>query len=252
MSTGKGFRRVFFIPDTHVPFHDKRAFELALKIGAQLKPDATVILGDFADFYAVSQHDKSPDRKVTLLSEATAVKECLREINQRVPSKRRIYLAGNHEYRLDRYIKKQAPEFYGITSVDKVLELDALGWEYVPYHGYAKIGKLLCTHDTGSAGMNAHRKSLSDAGGGLSVVIGHTHRMSTETKTALEGDFISASMFGWLGDPDQIDYMHKTKTLAWTHGVGLVYLLPDGVAIPHPIPFHNYQAFVEGSLISLG
>lgn len=251
MSERNKFRRIFFFPDTHVPFHDKKAFELALRVGERLKPDAVVILGDFADFYSVSQHDKSPDRKVSLTEEAEAVQACLGEINQRIPARRRIYLSGNHEYRLDRYIKSKAPEFHGVTSVEKILNLEGLGWEYVPYHGYAKIGRMLCTHDTGSAGMNAHRKSLGDAGG-VSVVIGHTHRMSTETKASVEGDFIFASMFGWLGDPEQIDYMHKTKTLAWTQGVGLVYLLPDGTAIPSPIPFYKYQAFVEGSLLKLG
>ena len=42
---------VLIVPDTHRPFHNKRAWGLMLKVAEPLKPKHIVIIGDFADFY---------------------------------------------------------------------------------------------------------------------------------------------------------------------------------------------------------
>jgi hypothetical protein len=36
-----------FIPDTHAPFHDKKAFALMLEVAKEVRPDEVVVLGDF-------------------------------------------------------------------------------------------------------------------------------------------------------------------------------------------------------------
>lgn len=252
VETEPAFQKIVFIPDTHVPYHDRDAFRLALKVVKKFRPHMLVILGDFADFYSVSQHEKDPNRRISLIEEVAVVKEKLDELTAACPRKtRRIYVSGNHEYRLDRYIRDKAPDLFGLTTVDAILELNESGWEYVPYKDYIKIGNLLISHDTGSAGMNAHRRSLSDAGSGNSVVIGHTHRMSWESKTTAEGDFVSAAMFGWLGNAEEIDYMHKTKVNNWVHGLGLGYLMPNGTVVTRPIPFVNNECVLGDKLIRL-
>ena len=242
------FERILFIPDTHAPYHDKRAFKLAVAIAKKLKPSYVVILGDFADFYSVSSHDRSPDRKTSLVKEVEVVKSCLNQLYDSCRAKRYVYVSGNHEYRLARYIRTKAPDLFGVTDVPSILELEESGWEYVPYHDYLKLGKLIITHDTGSAGMNAHRKSLGDAGGDNSIVIGHTHRMALDARRTTEGKFISAAMFGWLGDPKQIDWLHRAKLRHWVQGVGVGYMLKDRTVLLQPVPFSNYSCIVEGEL----
>lgn len=251
MAGRHSFEKILFIPDTHVPFHDKRAFLLACKIARSFRPDWLVVLGDFADFYSVSKHDRSPDRRHLLIEEVDAVKEALDELSAAARCKRRIYVSGNHEFRFDRYIKTKAPDLFGLTSCEEILGLEERGWQWVPYHDYVRIGKLMVTHDTGACGMNAHRRSLASAGSGKSAVIGHTHRMSYEVKHNSDGSMVTAAMFGWLGDAKQIDYTHKTRTNDWVHGVGLGYKFSDGTVILQPVPFFRNRAVVNGKVISL-
>ena len=76
----RGVKKVFFVPDTHVPYHDQSAFKIALKAIDRFQPDILVILGDFADFYSVSAHDKSPNRVAFLQDEIKEVRQCLAKI----------------------------------------------------------------------------------------------------------------------------------------------------------------------------
>lgn len=243
------FTKIFFIPDTHVPYHDKRAFRLARSVCKEFKPDVVVILGDFADFYSVSSHEKSPDRKYGLVEEAKQVRRCLKALNRSAPNARKIYVCGNHENRLERYIKNKAPELFNVTTIEQVLDLENLGWEFIPYFDYAKIGRLIITHDTGAAGKNAHRKSLIDAGSGNSIVIGHTHRAAYEAHRTTDGKLVSAGSFGWLGDPSEIEYANKATLNQWVQGVGLGYVLKDGTPVTSFVPFIDYKCVLEGKLI---
>jgi len=51
-------RTALIIPDAHIPFHDKQAYGLMLKVAQDVMPDEIVILGDYGDFNSVSGHDK--------------------------------------------------------------------------------------------------------------------------------------------------------------------------------------------------
>lgn len=246
------FEKILFIPDTHVPYHSHEAFELAVKVAEAFKPDYLVILGDFADFYSVSFHERSPERRHSILEEGEEVRECLNRLAKASGAHYRIYLSGNHEFRLHRYIWGNAPALYGIASVQDILKLRIQPtFEFIPYRQHLMIGKLMVTHDVGSAGMNAHRAGLKYAGAGTSLVIGHTHRMAMEASEDAHGQYVSASMFGWLGDRDQIDpYLHKAQTHHWVHGVGVGYKFRDGTVITQPVPFSNGRAIINGRLIT--
>ena len=56
----RALKRIFFMPDVHVPHHSVRAFQVAVNACKRFDPDILVVLGDFADFYSVSSHDKDP------------------------------------------------------------------------------------------------------------------------------------------------------------------------------------------------
>jgi len=57
----------------HVPYHDSTAWNVCLKVIGDIKPDLTVVIGDFCDFYSVSQYRKDPARKNDLLYEVDKV-----------------------------------------------------------------------------------------------------------------------------------------------------------------------------------
>lgn len=240
-------KRILFVPDTHAPYHDKKAFALMLKAARKFKPDVVVVQGDFADFYAVSGHDKDPRRAQNLDYEVGVVKERLRELTALNPE-RKIYVCGNHEDRLERYLIQRAPALFGTVKVPEVLGLRESFWEFVPYKRSLKLGKLNLTHDTGTAGQNAHRQAMDTFQG--SVTIGHTHRMEYTVKGRAEGAGQVGAMFGWLGDFDSIDYMHRMQAKRnWVHGFGIGFMEPNGVVHLQPIPIVNGKCVVQGELI---
>lgn len=237
--------KVLLVPDCHVPFEDPKAFGLMLKVARAIKPQQVVLLGDFADFYSVSAHDKDPRRVQGLDSEVAAVQKRLRELAALKPE-RFIYVSGNHEDRLSRFLMQHAPALIGTVKIDELFGLQELGIEWVPYKRSVRVGKLNITHDTGSAGMNAHRTSARAFMG--STVIGHTHRMSYEAVGTFDGPPYLATMLGWLGDFNAVDYMHAVKAREWVHGFGVGYMEDSGVVHVQPVPIVNGRCVVEGRL----
>ena len=105
-------RKVFVIPDVHVPYHDKKAWGLTLEVIKDLKPDVVVSIGDFADFYAVSSFDKDPSRRLNLKWEVDCINKELDRLCQVAKNSQVVFLEGNHEDRLRRYLWKKAQELY--------------------------------------------------------------------------------------------------------------------------------------------
>jgi predicted phosphodiesterase len=239
--------KILIVPDLHAPYHNRRAWDLLLKVGRAFKPWSVVVIGDFADCYAVSFHDKDPKRMRHLDLELIEVRSCLDDVDA-LGAKEKLFLLGNHEYRLDRYISTKAPELDGTVSVDTLLQLRDRGWETVPYKDHTNIGKLHLTHDVGSAGRNAIFKSLEAFQ--HSVVSGHTHRLQYIVEGNALGEAMVAASFGWLGDVSRVDYMHKIQALRnWALGFGIGYYNPQTQYVYLvPVPIVNYTCVVEGVL----
>lgn len=243
-----GIKRVLFIPDTHVPYHDTEKFELMLRAARVFRPEIIVILGDFADFYAVSSHDKAPDRSRSLKDEVREVNAALTQI-QELGAERVIYVSGNHEDRYDRYISTRAPEFFGMASLKEIFKIEERGWEWVPYKRHMTLGKLHITHDCGKAGAHAHTQAQATFEG--NVIIGHTHRMAFSVVGNAEGKPHVCAMFGWLGDTEAVDYLNSIQVKrSWAHGFGIGYLLPDDSVHVIPVTIVKNQVIIEGKLIS--
>lgn len=241
-------KKYVIIPDVHVPYHDKKSWALLLKSIAAIKPYGIVILGDFLDNYCVSSHSKDPNRAVDLKWEVGEAKKLLGELNKIEGVEHKIFIAGNHENRLERYLAERAPALFNIVKTEELLELTKNGWKYVDYKDYYRIGKVNFTHDTGKAGKYAHYQSLADFQ--ASVVIGHTHRFGYAIEGNAKGKPHVTAMLGWLGDVSQIDYMHRIKAMRdWAQGFGIGYLLDNGNMHITPVPIIEHSVIVEGKLI---
>jgi predicted phosphodiesterase len=243
--------KILIWPDTHYPYEDKKAVELVLQVGRSLKPDHVIILGDFADFYAVSSHSKNPERATQLDKEVEAVKEALDKVKA-LGAKNNVFVSGNHENRLERYLQDKAPELFKLLTIPGILELKKKGFTYVPYRESYTLGKMHFTHDTGTAGRHAHYKSMDSFQS--NIVIGHTHRVGYTVEGSALGEKHVAAMFGWLGDKEAVDYMHKVKIAReWSLGFGVGYLDPkNGHVHLSPIPIVEdkkaYTCVVEGKI----
>jgi predicted phosphodiesterase len=242
--------KILFIPDSHIPYEDKPAFNLMLKAGAVFRPDHTIILGDFADFYGVSSHSKDPNRALKLKDEIDATKVALDKVLA-LGAKNNVFVSGNHEDRLERYLRDKAPELFNFITIPQVLGLKEKGFKYTAYKQTYKIGKLNVTHDCGKAGRDAHMKSLDTFQ--HNVVIGHTHRLGYIVEGNAQGERHVSAMFGWLGDVEEIDYMHRVQAVkSWSLGFGIGYLDTEtGVVYLIPVPIINGTCLIEGKLITL-
>lgn len=246
--------KTLIIPDCHHPSVDTFAWDLVKKVGKSIKPDALVVLGDFGDFASVTSHAKNAEqRNYKLIDELAACNTALRELEELCDE--RTFIAGNHEDRVARYLNERCPEMVGLwgTDIATALHLETHGWTYVPYRDYIHANGIYFTHDTGSAGLNAHRSSLTKFNG--SVCIGHTHRLAYECRRNIQGDVIQGAMLGWLGDRAKCaGYMHGVSAdTDWTLGFGIAYTEDDedtnqNVHI-QPIPISgDYTCVVEGKL----
>ena len=247
--------KLLVFPDLHAPYHDDKALSLVLKVGKAIKPDECIIMGDWADFYAVSSHDKNPDR-MSFESEVRIAKKCLDHVKA-VGANVNVFIQGNHEYRLERMIVKKAPELHNMTTTPKLLELAEKGFQYVPYRQSYLVGNMRFTHDVGPSGLHAATKSMAALG--RNVVIGHCHRMEYCVQGTLDGARHVGISLGWLGSIAAAeDYMHMDKMAKdWTLGFGIGYHDTETgfvTMIPTPIlpdVTGGYCCIVEGKRYSV-
>lgn len=237
--------RVLFVPDAHFPHEDKRAWALMLKAARGWRPHQVIVLGDLADFFTVSFHPKSPDRKANLEREIESLSEALTDLES-LGAEKRVFLSGNHENRLDRYLIQHAPALYSMMRLPEILKLDERGWRWVPYMQSVKVGSAHVSHDFGDAGGNAHTKARQLVNS--SAIIGHTHRMATTFQTQADGRVTVGAMFGHLLDTSSVDYLHRARTNLWQLGFGVGHIDPTGHLHLQAIPIVEYRCVLDGVL----
>lgn len=251
MRTRKKVTRILFVPDAHRPFHDVKAWRLMLKAARAFRPDIIVVLGDFLDCCSISAHSRNPLRKIQLEAEALSGREGLDQL-QRIPGvKRRIFVEGNHEDRLRRFLWDKAPELFGLIDTQGLLQLKERGWEFVPYGEGIQLGKVYVTHDLRGSGQYAVARALSQAG--KSVVLGHLHRLQVIYGGTSFGRPHVAACFGWLARSDVAhSYKHKlTAQREYQHGFGIGYMEKNGTVHLQAIPIIDYRCCIEGQIVAL-
>lgn len=248
MQNAKGTERWLFIPDTHAPYHDKRAWALLMQVLRSTLFYGVCILGDFFDCYAISDYRKDPRRERSLRAEIMAARAVRKPLDD-YPFKERVFIEGNHEWRYARYLQDNAPALY-----EECVENDLFGlgvWKVVPYMEDTQLGALNLTHDIGLAGMTSTRKTMHEYGD--NAVIGHNHNLQYFVEGNAKGVTHVGASFGWLGDRDLADYKHKMKARKeWALGFGTgVHRVSTGAVYltPHPI-LNDYTCCFDGRIYS--
>lgn len=246
IAQGAPLEPVLIVSDAHIPYHSPVWWDLLLQVGRALRPKHLVIIGDFGDFYAVSDHDKSAERANRFDEELEAVEKHLDELDA-LGATDKLYIEGNHEDRLKRYLMKN-PALSRVVTTEKLLRLGERGWEFVPYKRHAQRGAIHYTHDVGSAGRNAVFRALDVYG--HSVVTGHTHRLAYIVEGNAVGDCKLSAMFGCGLDIEAVEYMNLAKARRdWALGFGIGYVDPSsGYTYLVPVPVVHQTCMVNGVL----
>lgn len=242
--------KMLLVPDCHIPYHHDAAWNCVLDVAEHWMPDVCVVLGDFGDFASVSSYVKDPRTARSLADEVEGVNAELDRLDRALKRGRcrtKFFLLGNHEARLASYTTKLAPELWPYVSVEDMLRLEKRRWRVTQYKASLGFGKLRLSHDVGRAGVNAARQSVQDVG--KSIAFGHTHRLQVSYQGNQTGERHVGATFGWLGDPERIDYRHRDLVRRdWSHGFGTARFDGGGNFWLAPVPIVGGRAIVEGGV----
>lgn len=189
--------------DSHHPFHDQRAIGVGLDIAKDLKPKNIFLDGDIADCYLISDFNKDPLVGLTLQVEIDSVYNFLLQVRNACPDSKIIYIDGNHEFRLKRYLIKNAKELVGLTRACSGEEPPALSWPSLLRFKELGIkhissGRRESQYWHGSQLMIGHWDRVNKHSGytaknlledkHISLIQGHTHRLGSSFRTVRIGD----------------------------------------------------------------
>jgi hypothetical protein len=212
--------------DIHVPFHEPKAIEAAIQCGKDKKVTGVLFPGDLQDCASVSHWQSTTKRDFD--KELERFIDFLDFIEQEFPTEEKVWLPGNHEYRLDRYYQSKAPELIGmpLQAFDVVLALEQRKITRLEYQQIIMAGKLPIIHGHEfkvSTAVNPARGLLLKAK--TWAMCGHYHRTSEQPGKDLRGTLLTTWSVGCLCDlsPDYNPYGND-----WNWGFALVNVEKSG------------------------
>lgn len=226
----KKARKLLAFGDVHFPDHNEESIAVLLRVFAHLKPDIGLSLGDLLNCTGVSDYDPAPDEHdseyETDLSLATSFLDRVQKHSSKL-----VLIAGNHDYRIERWAAKrrQGKYFRSFVSLRRRLVEGRKSCVYIPYgsatgkYPHYKINSRLVAVHGWSYAKNATKNHLS-LSQGMSVIHGHTHRADTSIIQNVwkRGAVIQARSAGCLCK--QIPMYGTGRPVEWVNAFILGYL----------------------------
>ena len=229
-------RKALIIPDCHIPFECLDSYRIMLDVAQAVygKPNTKkpgleeiVILGDFLDIYGLSRFDADPtlgDLSELYDREIECGNVRLDELERRFPLAKKIYLEGNHELRMRRFLKTMAPALRNRLTIFKELQIDKRPrFKWIPFdklQSYQVLGlEVYARHCPVAGGTCANNAKQA----GESILYGHTHQIGMGTfVNKITGKLIHAYNLGCLIDMKSKVFDYVPTRPNWAHGFGFV------------------------------
>lgn len=229
--------------DLQIPFHDRRVVDrLVLPFVESLKPYGILLNGDIVDCYAISDYTKDPLMKKDLLREIHEVGRLMARL-QKTGARELIWLGGNHEDRLRRYLWQHAPELtMPATSFEELFRVGAHGFTYRPYGACHRLGKLIVTHGDLASKHSAYTARMMFEKYGNSILMGHTHRLGVFYRRDVNG--VHAAYENGCLCMLQAEYAQHPN---WQQGFSVVHVDKGGLFNVQQIPILNRSRFYYGA-----
>ena len=194
---------VGIICDIHMPYHDKRALMETIEYFLKHNIKTVMILGDLTDMKEISYWNR--DRRITTFQEEKEMtKVFLKTLQNEFHV---IFKEGNHEERLDVYLKSKAPEIADLPELqwEALLRLDndMPNLEYIGDRRVIQYGKLNAVH--GHEFGRSIFSPVNPARGFFlrakdNVIGGHYHQSSEHIEGNLSFHSLGAFSLGCLCD----------------------------------------------------
>jgi predicted phosphodiesterase len=217
------FNSGLLFSDTHFPYHDVRAINAMLEytVGHK-KINFIFINGDGIDCYQCSRFNKDP-RNRSISDEIWGWIEFLNLLKDTFPGVKIYWKLGNHDERLEKYLRIKAPELMDMTEfkLGEILKIRGMNDIEVIERQVVYIGRLPFLHGHEMPGgaaspVNPARglmlKTLSSA------VVSHHHRTSAQSETDVNEKLMSWYSLGCLcGLHPEYALINK-----WNHGFAFI------------------------------
>lgn len=226
---------VVCFPDCHVPFEDQAAYDIAFQITehiyANYELKELVLLGDFIDVYGMSLHDKDPsmgDIAILYDLEFSQANARLDQFDDAFPGVKKVYIEGNHEYRMKRFLNKFAGPLRNRISIPGELGLyQRPSWKFVPYSRHQKHQILNTALYARHEPICGAKPSTQAERAGKSYICGHTHRTESGTTVSKIGkEEITYINAGCLVDIDNKVFDYCKNQPEWTHSIVVIWIDP--------------------------
>ena len=249
-------KRIVIVPDTQIPYDDRRALKALIKFIGDYQPDEVIHIGDLMDYPTPARWSKG-----SALEFAQMIKEDNEQARRRFfEPLRQVYNGpvgvheGNHDLRPREYLTKYAPalaEYQDQFHIEKLLDFDSFGVKLLPEfnevapgwistHGHR--GQISLSRNPGSTALNAAKKFTK------SVVMGHTHRLGIVPDTKGYGGEVKQLLFGFevghMMNQKLASYL-KGGTGNWQLGFGLLTVEGQHVQ-PTAVSIHKGRFTVDG------
>lgn len=212
-----------FIPDSHFPFQDEKAWSTMLEFARYLKPQRVIFLGDHFDAMQISKFDNNPNRLLSLQQDIDDGVRALEKVRKIVKDAKIYFVEGNHERRLVKFLWKH-PEIAGLRSLapEKLFGFEDLGIEFYPEEKVLEIGGFIVTHGTRISKHSGWSARLEFEKWGCNGISGHSHRQGTYCYSSFFEDYFwyEAGCLCSMSPP----YFHGRPN--WQHGLAIGDFLP--------------------------
>lgn len=254
-----GFKTAIIPPDIQIgyfrnregnlePTHDEKALDICISMISEIQPELIVLVGDNLDLPEMGKYVTYPAYAQTTQASIDRATMFCAQMRNAAPHAKIVWLAGNHEERMPKYLvqnataayglrKGNAPESWPVLSVPYLCRMDEFGIEYRPGYPAAdfwinKKLKIIHGDRVKSSGSTAHVYLNNEK---VSVIYGHIHRIETAFKTRedYEGPkTVMAASPGCLARIDgaipstkggvDLDGRPLTRHENWQQGIGVV------------------------------
>ena len=244
-------------PDLHIPFEDKRAVDLVFKvvehIQKNIKPiDSVTLLGDAIDLYGLSRYDKDPafgDIAELYDREMACANMFLDRVDEEFSKAReKIFIEGNHEYRMKKYMNANAGALRNVVTVPSELGLASRAkWKWVGYNRHQSQAILGSSLFTRHEPFGASQPKLQAQKAGGSFLYGHTHEVGEGTYVCkLTGRVFIAINAGCLVKIDEKVFDYCVNRPNWSHAFVISYFYKDTFTCQVVRILPDYTCFFDG------
>ncbi|WP_457641438.1 metallophosphoesterase [Persephonella sp.] len=226
-------KRVLFVSDIHVPFHDATAVRKAFEYGLDEHVNTVVLGGDIMDNMAVSFWKNR--NRIDFLTELELMRNFLNEVRGTFVNSNIYYVWGNHEQRHEKYLLSHADKLFGLEeiSLENLLKLSEFRIRKIDNRDYMQqhrkpfqIGKLYYLHGheiRASWGVvniarNLYLKAQDN------IIFGHFHQSQEFIQKDINGDVRGSWAVGCLCEMSP-DYSIINN---WNHGFAVIEYEDDG------------------------